>query len=101
MARVCELTGTKPLSGNNVSHSNVRVRARWLPNLHQKKFFIPELKQSVTLKLTTRAIRTIDKQGGISAAIFHAKEVKLSERLQKIKRMIAKKRRNPAPKASV
>lgn len=101
MARVCELTGIKPLTGNNVSHSNVKVRSRWLPNLHNKKFFIPELNQSVTLRLSTRAIRTIDKQGGISTAVFHAKEDKLSERLQKVKRMIAKKRKKPSTKKSV
>lgn len=97
MARVCELNGTKPLSGNNVSHSNTRVRARWLPNLKYKKFIIPELKQSVTLRLSTRAIRTIDKRGGITAAVFGAKEATLSPRLQKIRREIDKMRKKSKP----
>jgi large subunit ribosomal protein L28 len=91
MAQVCELTGTKPTSGNKVSHSNIKTRTRWIPNLKYKKYFIPELSQTVTLRLTTRAIRTIDKLGGITQAILKAKEEKLSPRVQKLKREIKKR----------
>lgn len=92
MARVCELTGIRPAYGNKVSHSNIKTRTRWNPNLRDKKYTIPELKQTISLLLSTRAIRTIDKLGNISAAIMKAKDENLSERLLKIKRGIYKAR---------
>lgn len=63
MARVCQLTGKRPLVGNNVSHSNVKTKRRFLPNVHKKRYFIPELDTWVTLKLSTQAMRTINKMG--------------------------------------
>lgn len=92
MSRVCELTGIHHNYGNKVSHSNIKTRTRWNANLRDKKYEIPELKQIVTLMLSTRAIRTIDKYGNISAAIMKAKDSNLSARLMKIKRGIYKAR---------
>jgi large subunit ribosomal protein L28 len=63
MSKICQLTGKRPISGNNVSHSNVKTRRRFLPNVHKKRYFIPELDSWVTLKLSTQAMRTIDKLG--------------------------------------
>jgi len=63
MSKVCQLTGVRPVSGNNVSHSNAKTRRRFLPNVHKKRYFIPELDSWVTLKLSTQAMRTIDKLG--------------------------------------
>ncbi len=63
MARVCELTGKKTISGNNVSHSNRKTRRKFYPNLQEKRFFIPEENRWVTLKVSTSAIRTINKKG--------------------------------------
>lgn len=63
MARACQLTGKKPIVGNNVSHSNVKTKRRFLPNVHKKRYFIPELDTWVTLKLSTQAMRTVDKLG--------------------------------------
>jgi large subunit ribosomal protein L28 len=63
MARICELTGKKPLKGHYVSHSNVKTNRRFLPNLKVKKFFVPELDQWVSLKLSMYALRIIDKKG--------------------------------------
>lgn len=63
MSRICELTGKRPGSGNNVSHSNRKTRRRFLPNLQKKRFFIPELDKWVTIKLSTTALRSIDKLG--------------------------------------
>ncbi len=63
MSRVCELTGKRPITGNNVSHSNRRTKRRFLPNLHKKRFFIPELDKWVTLKVSSTALRSIDKHG--------------------------------------
>ena len=93
MARVCDLTGTKPFSGNKVSHSNIKTRTKWMPNLKDKRYTIPELSKVVTLKLSTRAIRTIDKLGGISQAIMAAKEEKLSEKALKLRANIKKARK--------
>ena len=90
MSRVCELTGTRPVTGNNVSHANNKTRRRWLPNLKNKTYVIPELGQSLKLTLCTRAIRTIDKQGGISAALRKAKEKNLSDRLKKVRARISR-----------
>lgn len=63
MARVCELTGKKTISGNNVSHSNRKTRRKFYPNLQEKRFFIPEENRWVSLKVSTTAIRTISKKG--------------------------------------
>ncbi len=92
MSRVCELTGKGPTTGNQVSHSNVKTRTRWLPNIHTKKYLIPELMETMTLKLSTHAIRTIDKQGGITKALFEAKEALMSQRLLKVRNRIRKQR---------
>ncbi len=63
MSKICQLTGKKPIVGNNVSHANNRTRRRFEPNLQKKRFFIPELDKWVTLKITTSAMRNINKMG--------------------------------------
>jgi large subunit ribosomal protein L28 len=63
MSKVCDLTGKKPLTGNHVSHSNRKTKRRFYPNLQKKKFYIPETDEWVTLKVSTSAIRTINKLG--------------------------------------
>jgi len=63
MSRVCQLTGKRPISGNNVSHSNQKTRRRFLPNLIKKRFFIPETGEWVTLKISVKALRNINKLG--------------------------------------
>ena len=63
MSRECQLTGKKPLTGHKVSHSNVKTKRRFLPNLQKKKFFIPETNQWVQLNVSTAALRNIDKIG--------------------------------------
>ncbi|HMZ46387.1 MAG TPA: 50S ribosomal protein L28 [Chitinophagaceae bacterium] len=63
MARVCQITGKKPLTGNSVSHSNIKTKRRFLPNLQTKRFFFTEENRWITLKLTTEGIRTINKNG--------------------------------------
>ena len=66
MARVCQVTGKRPISGNTVSHSNIKTKRRFLPNLQTKRYFIAEEDKWVTLKLSTEAIRTINKNGLLS-----------------------------------
>jgi len=63
MARICQLTGKRPISGNNVSHSKRKTKRRFLPNLHTKRFYIPEVDKWVTLKISSAALRTINKLG--------------------------------------
>jgi large subunit ribosomal protein L28 len=63
MARVCQLTGKVPVTGNRVSHSNIKTKRRFLPNLQTKRFYLAEEDKWVTLKLSTEGIRTINKRG--------------------------------------
>ena len=63
MSRICELTGKRTVAGNNVSHSKRRTKRKFYPNLHKKKFFIQELDRWVTLKVSTTAMRNINKKG--------------------------------------
>lgn len=63
MARVCQVTGKKPITGNKVSHSNIKTKRRFLPNLQTKRYFLAEEDKWITLKLSSEAIRTINKNG--------------------------------------
>ena len=63
MARVCLVTGKKPMVGNSVSHSNIKTKRRFLPNLQTKRFYFAEEDRWITIKLSTDAIRTINKNG--------------------------------------
>lgn len=63
MARFCELTGKGPLSGNYVSHSNRKTKRKFNPNLQKKSFYIPEVDRWIELKLSTQALRNINKKG--------------------------------------
>lgn len=63
MSRVCQVTGKKPTYGNTVSHANNKKRRRFLPNLHTHRFWLEGEKRFVTLRVSTRGLRTIDKLG--------------------------------------
>lgn len=63
MSKVCQVTGKRPIVGNRVSHSNAKTKRRFIPNLQKKRFFIPETDQWVTLKVSTSALRTINRKG--------------------------------------
>ena len=73
MPRVCEITGKRPHVGNKVSHANNKSKRRFYPNLQTKRFFIPEEGKWMTLKLSTSAIKTINKKG-ITAVLKEARE---------------------------
>ncbi len=73
MSRICQITGKKPITGYHVSHSNIKTK-RWLrPNIQEKRFFIPEENRWITLKVSAKAIRTINKKG-ISACLKEARQ---------------------------
>lgn len=63
MSRVCQVTGKRPIYGNNVSHANNKTRRRFLPNLHSRRLWVESEKRWVSLRLTNNALRTIDKKG--------------------------------------
>ncbi|HRQ39972.1 MAG TPA: 50S ribosomal protein L28 [Chloroflexota bacterium] len=63
MARKCKISGKGPMAGNNVSFSQKKTRRRFLPNLQTKKIYIPELDRTVSIRMSARALRTVDKVG--------------------------------------
>ena len=73
MSRVCQVTGKRPQSGNNVSHAHNKVRRRFNVNLQKKRFYVPEEDRWVTLRVSAQTIKTINKKG-ISAVLKEARE---------------------------
>ena len=69
MSRVCQITGKKAMTGNNVSHSNIKTKRQFKPNLHTKKFFVPELNDWVVLKVSAKGMRYMNKNGVWNAII--------------------------------
>lgn len=91
MSRECELTGTKPIVGHRVSHSQIKTKRRFLPNLVQVTLRSEALDQSFRMRIAAKALRTVDKLGGLDGFLAKAKDEKLSSKALKIKRDIAKK----------
>ena len=102
MSRRCDITGKGVLSGNNVSHANNKTRRRFLPNLQDTSLLSEILGQNIRLRLSTRAIRTIEHNGGIDAFLLGTNASKLTVRGQELKRRItaAKAKRAEAAQAS-
>ncbi len=90
MSRRCEITGKGVLSGNNVSHANNKSRRRFLPNLQESSLLSDALGTSVRLRLSTRAIRTIEHNGGIDAYLRGMRNSQLMPDVLALKRRIEK-----------
>ena len=90
MSRVCDATGKKVMTGNNVSHANNRTRRRFLPNLQAVSLMSETLGRQVRLRLSTTGLRTIEKRGGLDAFLLSAKDTDLSANALKVKRQIKK-----------
>jgi len=88
MARVCSVSGKKPLFGNNVSHANNKTRRRWQPNLQICSFPSEILNKAVSMRLTARGIRTVEHNGGIDAWLLATRDSRLSDTARKIKKQI-------------
>lgn len=73
MSRVCQITGKAPITGNSVSHSNIKTKRRFYPNLQTKKFFLVEENRWITLRVSAAGIRQINKKG-LAACIKEARE---------------------------
>jgi len=63
MSKVCQVTGKRPMSGNNISHANNKTRRRFEPNLHEHRFWVPSLNRFIKLRVSTKGMRIIDKKG--------------------------------------
>ena len=63
MSRVCQVTGKRPITGNNVSHANNRTRRRFLPNLHEHRFWVESERRFIKLRVSSHGMRIIDKKG--------------------------------------
>lgn len=90
MSRRCELTGKTVLAGNNVSHANNKTRRRFLPNLQDVSVLSEALGGSVSMRLCTRAIRTVEHNGGIDAFLLSTPNSKLPEEAKALKRRIVR-----------
>jgi len=90
MSRRCSITGKGVLAGNNVSHAQNKTRRRFMPNIQQTSLLSDALGQQVTLKLSTRAIRTIEKNGGLDVYLLTTANAKLTDEAQRLKRRIKK-----------
>ena len=91
MARRCELTGKGVLTGNNVSHANNKSRRRYLPNLCEVHLLSDALGQSVSLKISASALRSVEHRGGLDAFLLKARDEELSLKARRLKKQIARK----------
>src|SRR3569833_2334327 len=88
----CDLTGKGPLVGHKVSHSNIKTKRRFLPNLQNVTLTSDTLGRSVRLRVSTNALKTVDHRGGLDAFLLKARESELSPKAVDLKRQIAKKK---------
>ncbi|PHR92886.1 MAG: 50S ribosomal protein L28 [Robiginitomaculum sp.] len=91
MSRRCDLTDIGPMTGNNVSHSNVKTRRRFEPNLCNVTLISDSLEQKFRLRITAATLRTVDFKGGLDGFLMNTKNKKLSEKARKIKRALVRK----------
>jgi len=88
MSKRCQITGKGVMSGNNFSHANNRTRRRFLPNLQRTSMNSEILGRDVTLRVSTSAIRTVEKHGGLDAFLLQARNAELADDARALKREI-------------
>jgi large subunit ribosomal protein L28 len=91
MSRRCELTGKSVLVGHKVSHSNIKTKRRFLPNLLNVTLMSDALGRSIKLRVSANALKTVDHRGGLDAFLMKAKNDDLAPRVRELKREIQKK----------
>jgi large subunit ribosomal protein L28 len=91
MARRCDFTGKAVQAGNNVSHANNKTRRRFMPNLQESSLLSDTLGQMVKVRLSTHAIRTVEKRGGLDAFLLSTPDAELGQKARVLKRRIKKK----------
>jgi large subunit ribosomal protein L28 len=100
MSRRCDITGKGVLAGNNVSHANNRTRRRFLPNLQESSLLSDILGSEVRLRISTRAIRTVERNGGIDAFLLGTPDRRLTETALAVKRRILRAQSKRGAQAS-
>ena len=90
MSRRCQLTGRGVQTGNNVSHAHNKTRRRFLPNLQKASLYSEALGKPVRLKISVRAIRTVERKGGLDAFLLDARDAGLTPEIRRLKRRIKK-----------
>ncbi len=99
MARRCELTGKEPQFGHNVSHSNRKTNRRFVPNLQKATFYSDMLRRKIPLRVCTRALRSVQKGGGLDAYLLAASDAKLAPQGLRLKRQLKRALAGGAGKA--
>ena len=92
MSRRCDLTGKAVLVGHKVSHSNIKTKRRFMPNLQNVTLISDTLGRSVRVRASTNALKTVDHRGGLDAFLLKAKDADLAPKLVELKRQIVKKK---------
>ena len=90
MSKVCEISGKKPMTGNNVSHANNRTKRRFIPNLQNVKLYSGTLQKYINLNITVRTMKTVEKNGGLDSYLVKTSNKNLAETAIKIKKQILK-----------
>ena len=90
MSKVCEISGKKPMTGNNVSHANNRTKRRFIPNLQNVKLYSGTLQKYINLNITVRTMKTVEKNGGLDSYLIKTSNRNLAETALKIKKQILK-----------
>jgi|SRR5215831_4429222 len=96
----CELTGKGPLVGHKVSHSNIKTKRRFMPNLRNVTLISEALGRSVRVRVSANALKSVDHRGGLDAFLLKAKDTDLAPKMLELKRAIAKKKAKAAPEAA-
>ncbi len=92
MAWRCDLTGKRPLSGHKVSHSNIKTKRRFMPNLRNVTLISDALGRRFRVRVSANALRTVDHRGGLDAFLLKAKDTDLAPKMLEVKRQIVKKK---------
>ena len=90
MSKVCEISGKKPMSGNNVSHANNRTKRRFIPNLQNVKLYSVTLQKYINLNITIRTMKSVEKNGGLDTYLIKTSNRNLADTAIKIKKQILK-----------
>ena len=90
MSKECEISGKKPMTGNNVSHANNRTKRRFIPNLQNVKLYSGTLQKYINLNITVRTMKTVEKNGGLDSYLIKTSNRNLADSAIKIKKQILK-----------
>ena len=90
MSKICQITGKKALTGNNVSHAKNKTKRKFFPNLQNAKFYSPNLKKNLSLKICVSTLKTIEKNGGLDKFLLKTSDKHLAPEAVKIKKLMLK-----------